>query len=807
MAAASASIGRRIIERPRLTRLLAETQSGVLLLTAPAGYGKTTLAKEWLATSGCLHGWYQVTDASSDAAALALDLATAAAVVVPGAGSQLRARLKTSPDPAADSELLARDLAGDLTEWPEGAWLVIDDYHLLAENEPAERFIEILVAATSLRFLIATRKRPSWVSAKRLLYGEVSEFGRNVLAMTPDEAAEALFGTHEEMPGLVALAEGWPAVIGLAASLRGPLRTGNSEVPETLHEYFAEELYQGLSEDLRWQLSQLALAPTFDEHLLRALFGTQAQTILEEGHHRGFLNRDGSSYEMHPLLRQFLRAKLADFGSKKTRERAQTIGEFYADHFRWSDAALVASEFDLFELILRVLEEALDSVLSEGRITTINRWLEIAEQASPMAPIVQLAAIEVAFRTGDWETARAKVAQLAKSIPEDHRLASRIYLRAGQIAHLDDRLDDALGWLTAARAQARTPVDLRRSIWTRFVTLSDSEAKDEAAAALKELEEMPPLDADDLLRANQCRLQFALRWGGLTEALDVLPNPLTLVDRSMDPIVRTGFLQTYGMALSLSARYRQSGEIADRQIEEAQRFGLEWVLPHGLEMRGIAEFGLRDFKRALRTLVQSRRLATEQGNIHCQLNSLVLEARIHICRGAPKRAIEVLESRGRRLTNSGMEGDYLATRAFAFACCGALPEAMNTLEASKAATDHLEARILRAFTRAVAKPLAGPDDALDLDLITSALGVAREAGNFDGFVIAYRGFPKILSSLSQVTAVDVRPFLDLVHSLDAQLAAKVGLRPHVRNPKDSNPLTLREREVFDLVRQGLTNRE
>jgi LuxR family transcriptional regulator, maltose regulon positive regulatory protein len=806
-AAGSASPVRRLIERPRLTQLLSDSQSRILLLTAPAGYGKTTLAKEWLASTDREHGWYQVTDASSDAAALALDLATAAAVVVPGAGTQLRARLKASPDPAADSDLLANILAADLADWPDQAWFVVDDYHVLAGNQAAERFVEILVAATSVQFLIATRKRPSWVSAKRLLYGEITEFGRNVLAMTPGEAAEALTGTHEEMPGLVALAEGWPAVIGLAALLRGPLRKSNTEMPETLHEYFAEELYQGLSEDLRWELSQLALAPTVDDHVLRALFGERAQAILEEGHDGGFLNRDGSSYEMHPLLRQFLRVKLADFGPKKIRETARIIGESYADESRWSEATAVAAEFHLIDLILRVLEEALDSILSEGRVTTINRWLEIAERASPTSPIVGLAAIEIAFRTGRWEAARAKVTQLAHSIPKDHRLSSRIYLRAGQIAHLDDRLDEALSWLTAAKAQANTPVDLRRALWTRFVTLSDSEAKDEAAKALQELENTPPLDADDLLRANQCRLQFALRWGQLTEALDRLANPLTLVDRSADPIVRTGFLQTYGMALSLSARYRQSGEIADRQIEEAQRFGLEWVLPHGLEMRGIAQFGLRDFKGALRTLAESHRLATEQGNIHSQLNSLVLEARIHICRGAPERALGVLEARGRRRTNSGMEGDYLATQAFALACCGSLPEAMETLAASEAATDHLEARILRAFTRAVAKDSAGHDKASDLQSITAALGIASEAGNFDGFVVAYRGFPKILLWVSQVTALDVAPFLDLVHSLDAQLAAKVGLRLHSRNPNDRSPLTAREREVFELVRQGLTNRE
>jgi LuxR family maltose regulon positive regulatory protein len=253
-----------MIERPRLTRLLAESESRVLLLTAPAGYGKTTLAKEWVRLREDETAWYQVTEASADAAALALDLAASISVVIPGIGDQLRARLKAASDPAGQSAQLAADLAGDLCDWPSNAWLVIDDYHLLVGNSPAENFIDVLIADTSIRVLIATRKRPSWVSARSLLYGEVIEFGRNVLAMTPDEAAETLAGAHENMPGLVALAEGWPAVIGLAAFLRGPLPAADNELPETLHDYFAEELYHGLADDLRWPLSQLALARTLD---------------------------------------------------------------------------------------------------------------------------------------------------------------------------------------------------------------------------------------------------------------------------------------------------------------------------------------------------------------------------------------------------------------------------------------------------------------------------------------------------------------------------------------------------------------
>src|SRR4029079_5661610 len=81
--------GRRIIERPRLTRLLTESESRVMLLVAPAGYGKTTLARQWLRDRR--HAWYQATPASSDVAALALGLAATGESVLPGIGGNLRA--------------------------------------------------------------------------------------------------------------------------------------------------------------------------------------------------------------------------------------------------------------------------------------------------------------------------------------------------------------------------------------------------------------------------------------------------------------------------------------------------------------------------------------------------------------------------------------------------------------------------------------------------------------------------------------------------------------------------------------------
>jgi DNA-binding NarL/FixJ family response regulator len=155
-----------------------------------------------------------------------------------------------------------------------------------------------------------------------------------------------------------------------------------------------------------------------------------------------------------------------------------------------------------------------------------------------------------------------------------------------------------------------------------------------------------------------------------------------------------------------------------------------------------------------------------------------------------------------------MEGDYLATHGFALACCGLTEEAKRQLEASEAVTSHLEARVLREFAKAVVARFETASSTVDRELLSAALLAARDTGNLDAFVCAYRASPQFLLTLSEVECLDTTPFTELVHSLDQGLAETMGLKPAVRDPHDqAELLTPREKEVLDLVRQGLTNRE
>ena len=80
---------RRIVERPRLYALLDASPARVRTLMAPAGYGKTTLAEQWVARDDRTATWYTARSSSTDVAALALGLARTATSIVDGCDHRL----------------------------------------------------------------------------------------------------------------------------------------------------------------------------------------------------------------------------------------------------------------------------------------------------------------------------------------------------------------------------------------------------------------------------------------------------------------------------------------------------------------------------------------------------------------------------------------------------------------------------------------------------------------------------------------------------------------------------------------------
>jgi LuxR family transcriptional regulator, maltose regulon positive regulatory protein len=782
---------RHIIKRPRLTRLLDETSARIILLAAPAGYGKTTLAREWLEGAGRPYAWYSATPASADVAVLALGVARALESVVPGISDRLAALLRVPQnEPSVDglADIILEQLAGT----PD-ALLAIDDCHL-ASSAASERFVRTIAYETSIGVVLTARARPSWVNAKSILYGEVAELGPQALSLSGDEAAAVLaHHGHEPSLGLLALADGWPAVIGLA-SLGDRIVLPEGQLASPLYEYIAQELFEGTSDEAHLWLKRLSIVrrPTID--LLEQLAGARASAVVAEATHRGLCSiaPDGR-IELHPLLRRFLQRHAGD--DKYLSTIAASAVEYFIHRSEWDDAHEIAIEHHLYDAMLEVITEAFTSLLVEGRTSTLRGWLQLARNTRD-DPVLDLIEGELAFIEADPSRSRTLASRAQRRLQEGHALKSRAHLRVAYANFLLEDLGEAAVNFLAAEETAETKPELRAAKWGRFLTSVHSDLPG-AHSMLQELMDLASSDEpEDLVLISQARLELALQGGGLDAAFEAAEPACHLVDRVEDPQRRTAFYLAMSWAAHLTARYELSLEIAERLLEESRLHQLSFAVPHGLVARAAALSGLRRFVPARRDLREALRIA---GDAHTRANAACCEARIDLVTGRRDRALERLQPGPERVVAAPMRAEYTATRALVLACLGR-EDALAEADAAARISPAIEAEVLAAATRAV----VAAGNTGDTTAIRELVECVERTGDTDGAILAWRASPRLLLLIEEVGGEDLAKRLTPTEG-DRRIARQKGLGSGASLAME--PLSPREEEVLGLVARGMRNKE
>jgi LuxR family maltose regulon positive regulatory protein len=786
--------------------MLDESRARIILLVAPAGYGKTTLAHEWLVERQST--WYRCGPASADVAALAVGLATATSEIVPGAGDRMRQRLRATDRPEEDASILAEMLAEDLAEWPEDAWLVIDDYHFAMDSAASELFASNLLARlSSVRLLITSRRRPRWSTARRRVYGEVFELGRESLMMSAGEAQEVLAG-HEDVSGVIQQAAGWPAVLGLAALSGG--RLDDSELSASLTDYFAQELYQAVEPGVQWGLCQLALAPVIKGPLAECLFGREtAQLILDHATRIGVLSRtDHETFELHPLVRPFLEARGSDFGDAQIRAVLLKIGRFLIDSRDWDDAFSLIDRTGMSDLMPNLLKAASAEMLSTGRLATLNRWLEHAAKHKVRGPAFDLARASVAFRRARYDEAELLAVEAARQglRADDKPFVSSAYSVAGHSAHLADREERALEHYRNAEQLSGDLVQLRDALWGQLLCaldLDDADARD----ALARLEATGADTDDDHVRLATGHLFVALRQG---TGLDLGLAEVHLTRGVENPLIRSSFLNGWVFALAFAAHYEDALEASEMQIAEAKRYRFDFALPHAYLTRAAVCRGLRAFDEAGSWLDKAERASISARGDKSEAQLDTARALLYLAQGRVNEAVQLLASPPRRFPTQPLQCEHAACRAMALAAASRPEEAMSLLtEATKGAMS-VEAQVMTSCASAAVASRSGHGGAPSLAV--KAFEVASLTGNFDSFVAGYRLFPELAEAVAEVESHrrDLSSLLARAH--DLALAKKLGLsesrrRQRLRSHAEETPLSPREAEVYELLAQGMSNKE
>jgi ATP/maltotriose-dependent transcriptional regulator MalT len=740
------------------------------------------------------HGWYRGSTASADVAALSAGLARSAATVVPGAGRRMLERLGIAGAPPATAGTLANMLGEDLAVWPQDAWLAIDDYHFAMESEASETFVEELLARCPVRLLITSRGRPTWATPRRMLYGEILEVGRSVLALTHDEARQVLPERKvEEVAGVHALTEGWPAVIGLA-SLSNDLVLSEAELPDALYSYCAEELFHRFAPEVQQALCTLALSPSISFELVRALYGEAAMRIVESGEAGGFLTRaESGEFDMHPLLRTVLLRKLEEQGSDRADRAMHELAGHLIRAKRWDEAFAVAHRAADPALREEVIDGALDAMLTEARLETLKHWLARARTDAPSA-LLDLAEAEVAFREADLEQALFQAVNSASQLANGDPRASRAWFRAGQSAYFLNRTEEARDSCTRALEAAANPRDAKDALWGLFNARLDLEDKT-TSSILTEIERLRPLTLVDEARLRGGKIYYATRWGDLDDALRAAQPFLERLGR-LDPMSQTGFLNNYAHGLALSARYEDALEPLDLELTLARDFSLGFVLPYALLLKAWALMGLRQFDASRKCLESVP--AWRDPFISTAVSGY--EARLHLFHGRAAEALNALKPQWIEAANPSHAAELTAIRALALAVLRRLDEAEAACDEAVKNSQTIEAETLVCSVRAVIS-LKKPDPSA-ADLAVQAFETAIRHGSFDGFVCAYRACPELLGLAARHAKMGPTLSALTERAHDGRLARRFGLEAPA-----GWQLTAREREVLDLLVEGLTNRE
>ena len=765
------------------------------MLVAPAGYGKTTLAHEWLDSKQA--AWYRGNPASADVAALAVGVARAAAKVVPEAGERMVQRLRATDRPEEDAGILAEMLTEDLAAWPKDAWLAIDDYQFAMDSPAPEEFLNLLTELPQLRMLITSRRRPPWATARRRIYGELAEIDRTILAMT-DEEALSLLGTEEaETPEFLSSTQGWPALIGLAALSRSRPLAGypGASSPD---DYFAEELFEAASPDLKGRLCDLALAPT--ERLIEHLFnGPTATKLLDEGVRLGFLSKQESSYELHPALRDFLVKRARERTDHS--DRVKSIGAALLKAHAWDEAFAVAQEHGSTQLLLHLVERAAEPLLAEGRLTTLERWLNYAGDTRIADPILDYAEAEVAFRNASHTKAEVLGTRAAAGLGRTHRLTSRAYARAGHSAFLTGNLEIASSLLSKALESAHTRRDMREALWGQFLCAVEGERAD-GPALLDQFAEAVNRHPGDLIRIKTGEIILAVR--GLREVSPDLLSSIHLADNVNDCLSESSFLNGWMGLAGYLGRYREALEMSSRQRKLIEDFRLDFVLPHLYLREATAYRGLRRFRECRVALDKAEGAGVEPGDGGLMSSVVIARALCELQQARPQVALELLEGQSTERLSPSWTGEFLACRALVLAVAGQKDAALKTADEADSVTLAVEARGLSAFTRAVVN--CSQTDVDEKPSVQRAYQQAVSAHNIDGLVCAYRAYPPLLEKIWRYC--DRSEFLmDAVERADDTSLARSARLPVVPTRVGAGALSPREHEILDLLRQGLTNAE
>lgn len=386
-----------ILRRVRLIDALHQNLHRKLtFVSAPAGYGKTTLLVDFANDVDATVFWYRISAEDDDLIQFVQYLVASLQQKVPNFGQALEERLNTMGG-APDAPSLAVDFINEVEQRVEDfSLLVLDDYHLAGENQQIVDFVENLLEhlPDRLRIVIGSRSVYGIPTASLYVRDELVTISADELRFRPNELQKLVLQNYrmrlsdEQAEEFSKRADGWIVAILLALRTmeNGVLPKLNGGITK-IYEYLAEEVVNRQPEDLRDFMMATSILNNFNEalcnYLLERKDSTQFLRALEE--RNLFVSRtegnQGPSYRYHQLFSEFLQDYFARSQAARMRELHERAAAWHKQREEWEEAISHKLTAGYKEEAARWMDAVAGKYYASDRTVLLSRWLDLLTKA------------------------------------------------------------------------------------------------------------------------------------------------------------------------------------------------------------------------------------------------------------------------------------------------------------------------------------------------------------------------------------------------------------------------------------------
>jgi len=470
---------RGLVARPRLSERLSRGAESVLtLVSAPAGFGKTTLLAEWLAAApsdGRSVAWLSLDQRDNDPELFWTYVVAALTTAAQGAGASALSLLQP-PQPPSEAGLAT--LLNDLDAISNDVVLVLDDYHVIDARGVQDGMTFLLEhLPPQIHLVVGSRADPALPLARLRARGELAEIRAADLRFTPGEAAAylneamGLALTTADVAALERRTEGWIAALQLAAlSLQGREDTtafiaGFAGDDRYIVDYLAEEVLQRQPEHVQHFLLQTSILDRLCGPLCDAVTGQDGGKAKLAALERGNLflvplDDRRRWYRYHQLFADVLQAHLRDEQPEDVSDLHRRASAWYQQNGEPAAAIRHALAAGDFERAADLVELAIPAMRKSRQEAAVRGWLELLpDEVIRVRPVLSVGFAGTLLIRGELEGVEARLRDAERWLDGAAGIRQGSQAPSAEMVVVDDeefrRLPAMIELYRAAQALAR----------------------------------------------------------------------------------------------------------------------------------------------------------------------------------------------------------------------------------------------------------------------------------------------------------------------------------------------------------------